>query len=207
VARRRTGHLSKGYRQRVGLASAILHDPPVLVLDEPSSGLDPAQARSMRGLVRELGSKATVMVSTHVLSEVEAMCDRVLVIAAGEVRANVRLAELRGRSSGPCLVQLSVRGRAELESRCAVLTAIPGVRRVSAADDAAPEGGWATFRVTPSDASADLREPIARAVQEAGLLMRELRTDRGTLEDLFMRVTGASEGEPARAETEEAACA
>jgi ABC-2 type transport system ATP-binding protein len=89
------GTLSKGYRQRVGLADALLHDPPVLILDEPTAGLDPSQIRETRQLIRDLGKRHTVLLSTHILSEVEAACDRAIIIHRGEVAASGTLEELR----------------------------------------------------------------------------------------------------------------
>src|SRR5205809_1361575 len=106
VRRRLIGTLSKGYRQRVGLADAMIHDPPILILDEPTAGLDPLQIRETLSLIKELGEQRTVLLSTHILSEVEAVCERVIIIAAGKVGLSKTLAELEAESS----TLLEVRG-------------------------------------------------------------------------------------------------
>ncbi len=109
VRRQLIGTLSKGYRQRVGLADALLADPPVLILDEPTSGLDPAQIRETRKLIRELGTDHTMLLSTHILSEVEAVCDAAIIIARGTVVAQGTLAELRQHHGGGSLEEIFVR--------------------------------------------------------------------------------------------------
>jgi ABC-2 type transport system ATP-binding protein len=114
VARRRVGQLSRGYRQRVGLAAAIMHDPPVLVLDEPTSALDPRQIRHVRTLVRDLAKDKAVLVSSHILPEVEQTCDRIVVMARGRIRLNARPRELlaKHRASAPLVVQVKGDGEA-----------------------------------------------------------------------------------------------
>ncbi|HYE03127.1 MAG TPA: ABC transporter ATP-binding protein [Phycisphaerales bacterium] len=180
VAHRRIGQLSKGYRQRVGIAAALLHDPAVIVLDEPSSGLDPAQIRQMRGLMRELAQTHCVLVSSHVLPEVEQTCDRVVIITRGRVRAEGSPAGLieRVRHAAPYVVE----ARGEAPER--VLRAVPGAARV-AAEPAAPDG-WQRLRLFAAPGAGDLREAIARTAAAAGLAVRELARPAPGLEQLFL---------------------
>ena len=170
VAGRRIGQLSKGYRQRVGLAAALVHDPPALILDEPTNGLDPEQIRETRSLVRELAEDKTVLVSSHILPEVERLCDRVIVIAGGKIRADAAVADLaRG---GRCVAEGDTHDPAWL----AGVAASPVVERL---DDR-----WSRFTF---DADADRREAVARAAAGAGVTLRELRTDGPGLEAFFVR--------------------
>src|SRR5207237_4339947 len=113
VRRKTIGHLSKGFRQRVGLADALLHNPPVLILDEPTVGLDPTQIRETRKLVKELGGDHTVMLSTHILPEVEAVCDRAIIIASGKIVAEGTPAELRSSRRMEARVLVECRGPAK----------------------------------------------------------------------------------------------
>ncbi|HHO51531.1 MAG TPA: ATP-binding cassette domain-containing protein [Deltaproteobacteria bacterium] len=173
VAHRLIEHLSKGFRQRVGLAQALVHAPRVLVLDEPSSGLDPAQRVEIRELVRELSQgETTVVLSTHVLQEVEAVCDRVIIIHEGHIVAQDSVEALSGSGTA---IQIRV-ARPGPE----VLAALEGVEGVVAVQ--ASEGG--RYRVS---ASTDVREHLAACVVPFGLL--ELSGQRA-LEDVFLRLTG-----------------
>jgi ABC-2 type transport system ATP-binding protein len=202
VRRRRAGHLSKGFRQRLGLAAALLHDPPVLVLDEPTSGLDPAQIREFRGLIRELAREPddpqgrTVLISSHILPEIEQTCDRVVIMAAGRVRADGPVDSLiqKEGGSGACLVEVkSGGGDGVLERTVGLLRQVGGVGEVEVAGGG-PDNGWARLRVvaaangTAPGAGVDLREPVAVALREAGVLVRELRLDAPSLERLFLRI-------------------
>lgn len=172
VAHRIIGHLSKGYRQRVGLAQALVHQPEVLVLDEPTSGLDPAQRREIRDLLVELAKgERTVVLSTHVLAEVEAVCERVVIINQGRVVAQDTIDALASQSHR---VRLRVtRSEPALGER---LRGIPHVIRVNEGVD----GAW---HVT---AEADVREQIARAAIDFGLV--ELGAE-DRLEDVYLRLT------------------
>src|SRR5690606_22196656 len=128
------GHLSKGYRQRVGLADALVARPPILILDEPTAGLDPNQIRDVRALVRELGREHTILVSTHILPEVEAMCDRAVVIAKGTLVAQGAIEELREmRRSRGARIRVA---ETLVEKATAVLSDLPPVAKVEAASDA-----------------------------------------------------------------------
>jgi ABC-2 type transport system ATP-binding protein len=173
VSHRLVDHLSKGYRQRVGLAQALVHAPQVLILDEPTSGLDPAQRVEMRELVRELAraGNVTVVLSTHVLGEVEALCDRVVVIHRGRIVAQDSVAGLSAQGS----VQIRVaRPSAELER---ALGEVPGVQLVEVSGD--------TYSISTT---GDVREQLAHVAVSSGLL--ELTTKRA-LEEVFLALTAS----------------
>lgn len=174
------GRLSKGYRQRVGLAQAILHNPDVLILDEPTIGLDPRQVREVRDLIRELGKTHTILLSTHILAEVQQVCDRVLIIHRGRIRADMTLGEAL-RSRRPDRIFLRVEG-ADREVLSA-LGSLPGVQRVERL-----EAGVFEVQVA-ADAGDDPRPAIAEAVTRRGWRLMELRPVGLTLEDLFLQVT------------------
>ncbi len=177
------GQLSKGYRQRVGLAAAILHRPEVLILDEPTEGLDPNQRIEIRRLIRELGKDRTVILSTHVLGEVEATCSRLLIISRGRVAADGGVAELldRGRAGARYVVE------AEGDDVAATLAALPGVTRHSSAR----VDGRARVELTASG-DADLRPVIFRNALERGWTLWELHRERQSLEELFRELTGSA---------------
>ncbi len=181
VAHKRIGHLSKGYRQRVGLADAIVAKPPIVVLDEPTAGLDPNQIREARALVRELGRDHTVIVSTHILSEVEACATRVLLIHQGKLVAQGPTDEIR-TMRGPSGVEIAVRGDSDGAERA--LRAVRGdVARLRAA----------------FDSSEDATENCVAALVAAGLGVREVRATAGSLEDVFAALTdGTSPAPPER---------
>ena len=190
VRGRDIGELSKGFRQRVGLAQAILHDPDLLILDEPTTGLDPNQVVEIRNLIRELGREKTVLMSTHILPEVQATCSRVLIISDGEVVADdapERLVEEGGQID----LELAARGGGTSRSEALIwLSAIPGVQEVSPAE-AEDEGAIAfTLRV----AADDPRTAIFDAAVERGLLIRRLGRRRVSLEEIFRRLTTSEEG-------------
>ena len=175
--------LSHGYRQRVGVAQALVHRPALLILDEPSSGLDPRQIVEMRSLIRGLKGAHTVLVSSHILSEISQTCDRLLVIKDGELVAQGTEEELGQRLGGGGFIEVEVRGERER-----VLAALAGVGPVRVTGEA---DGVVTLRV---EAPAELRPRVAQAVVGAGLEL--LRLDRGAerLESLFLRLTHGPEG-------------
>lgn len=211
VMQRRIGHLSKGYRQRVGLASAILHNPPVLILDEPSNGLDPTQIRETRTLIKDLSAQRTVLVSSHILPEVERTCDRVVIIARGQIRADGAPPELLARMLRQVparhIVEIYVEtrpdpeagGRSELDRIASKIRAIPGVaalvREPIHGEPPDPTGArvaeWVRLVIMPEVTHPDLREPLSRTLSSATVLFRELRRQAPTLEQLFMRVIDA----------------
>ncbi len=186
VRRRVIGHLSKGYRQRVGLADALLHDPPVLILDEPTVGLDPAQIIETRKLIKDLGGSHTIMLSTHILPEVESVCDRAIIIAGGKIVAEGSPDELRASRRMQARVLVECKGPVkEVE---AALTHLSGVSRVEIVSDGAANGKYVTAAIRPKE-SYDVREEVARTVMQHGWPLREIRLESATLEEFFVQVT------------------
>jgi ABC-2 type transport system ATP-binding protein len=188
----------------VGLADALLHNPPVLILDEPTVGLDPTQIRETRKLVKDLGGQHTVMLSTHILPEVEAVCDRVVVIAGGRIVAQGTPQELRNSRKLQARVLVECRGPAA--AIVAALSRVDGVENVEilpvetmgegagdkngAARASAADGQYVVAAVR-SKANCDVREGIARAVMSGGWPLREIRLERATLEEFFIQVTAS----------------
>ena len=167
--------LSKGFRQRVGIAQAILHKPDVLILDEPTSGLDPSQIVEIRDLIKRLAEHTTVLLSTHILSEVEATCERVLVIMHGKLRADAQLADLRASNAALVAIEAGATG---VEDK---LKAIDGVTAVEAAGEA---GDYKRWRVVASG-ETDVCPAVFEALRGAGWKVGELRPDPKTLERVF----------------------
>jgi ABC-2 type transport system ATP-binding protein len=194
------GHLSKGYRQRVGIADALVANPPLLILDEPTAGLDPNQIRDVRKLIRELGETHTILLSTHILSEVESTCDRAIVIDRGRLVAEGTLDELQGRQRavGASLLVRGDGGRAR-----AILSKIEGVKRAKLERGATGELVRVNlaFERNVKDGGALLEASIGALVAE-GLGVREASPARATLEDVFARLTHA-ESEESASESEE----
>ena len=185
VRRRLIGTLSKGYRQRLGLADALVHDPPILILDEPTVGLDPLQIRETLGLIRELGEQHTILLSTHILSEVEAICQRVIIISYGRIGLDKTMAELATEAAN---IILEVRGPAEQVAN--VLRTTDGVTNVASQ----PLGdGLAGFEIRTQQ-NRDLRERIAERVAKNGWVIRRLELRRRTLEDHFVNVVMREDG-------------
>jgi ABC-2 type transport system ATP-binding protein len=198
VAHRHCGKLSKGYRQRVGLAQALIHNPDVLILDEPTAGLDPKQIIETRELIRSLAGNHTIVLSTHILPEVAQTCDRVVIINKGRVVAIDTPDNLTARLKGAATLYVQV--DAQGADAGAALAAIPGVTRVSSAEhprgpaaadaDALPPpvGVPQAFEVE-SEPDVDVRRDLARAVVTRGWGLLELRPVRMSLEDVFLQVT------------------
>jgi len=183
VNRRLIGHLSKGYRQRVGLADALLHDPPVLILDEPTVGLDPTQIRETRKLIKDLGGQHTIVLSTHILPEVEAVCDRAIVIAAGKIVAQGTPDELRSSRRMQARVLVECRGPArEVENALARVSGVGDVEMLANGDQ------FVTAALRPKD-GYDVREEVARTVIQHGWPLREIKLESATLEEFFVQVT------------------
>jgi len=179
-------HLSKGYRQRVGLADALLHNPAVLILDEPTIGLDPAQIRETRKLIRDLAGHHTVVLSTHILPEVEATCDRAIVIAAGRIVAQGSPDELRASRRLTARVLVECRGpRSEVQ---AALNRVSGVSTVEILDGQSADAQYVVAALRPKD-GYDIREEVARIVIQRGWPLREVRLEHATLEEFFVQVT------------------
>jgi len=180
--------LSKGYRQRVGLAEALLGDPPVLILDEPTIGLDPSQIQEVRRLVRSLGEKHTVLLSSHILPEVEKTCSHLVIIAAGRIAAAGSVADLQKGVGDHDHVVLEVRaleggdGPAEMARAAQALSGVASVQREDAGD------GWSQLVVTPAP-GADVREALAGLAASRNWRVRELHRRTPTLEELYLQVT------------------
>jgi ABC-2 type transport system ATP-binding protein len=177
VAGRLIGLLSKGYQQRVGIAQAILHDPDVLILDEPTVGLDPAQIREIRELIKSFAGEHTVILSTHILAEVTMTCNRVLIINEGRIAADETLEALAARGTRTSRVALRLaRGGDGVEAQ---IRGIPGVRAVSGQDGAF---------IVETDGDRDPREEIAARAVAQGWGLLEMRPITLSLEDIFIRI-------------------
>jgi ABC-2 type transport system ATP-binding protein len=174
--------LSKGFRQRVGLAQAILHQPKLLIFDEPTVGLDPTQIVEVRRLIQRLSQRSTVMLSTHILSEVEATCDRVIILLNGRVRADARLEELAATTTVVLVLARDVPDAAE------ALGALPGVRDVASS----PASGGQEYRLTPADGGSDLSAGVYALARDEDWPLRELRRDVRTLESVFNELATAA---------------
>jgi len=188
VRRKTIGHLSKGYRQRVGLADALLHNPPVLILDEPTVGLDPTQIIETRKLISDLGGDHTIILSTHILPEVEAVCDRAIIIAGGKIVAQGSPDELRASRRMQARVLVECRGPArEVETALARVSGVNQVEIVNT-NGHATDGKYITAAIRPKEAY-DIREEVARTVIQHGWPLREIRLEHATLEEFFVQVT------------------
>ena len=183
MADRHCGKLSKGYRQRVGLAQALIHEPEVLVLDEPTAGLDPKQIIETRQLIRELKGNHTIVLSTHILPEVAQTCQKVVIISKGKIVATDTPDALTERLRGAVTMFVQAQGPASDVQR--TLQSIPGVVRVSIADTRDDAPG---FEVD-SDKGADIRSAVANAIVRGGWGLLELRPMRMSLEDIFLSLT------------------
>ncbi|HSM12535.1 MAG TPA: ATP-binding cassette domain-containing protein [Thermoanaerobaculia bacterium] len=196
VRRQVIGTLSKGYRQRVGLAAAILHEPGVLVLDEPTVGLDPKQIIAIRELIRELGRERTLLLSTHILPEVELLCRRVLIIDRGRIVAEGSPAELRERWRGAMRVEVEL--AAADAAAAGALAAIGGVEEATAADDTGRRFELACAQ------DADPRAEIFALAVARGWTLIGLAATSGSLEDVFVRLTTREPGAGTDGEAREA---
>jgi ABC-2 type transport system ATP-binding protein len=183
VGRRIIGQLSKGYKQRVGLADALVHDPDLIILDEPTIGLDPQQIRSVRALIKSLAGKHTVLISTHILPEVEMMCSRVLIMFGGRVLASDTPENLQRRMAGGSQVIAEI--AAPLE---ALRTALEDLPDVEYSDISPAEGDYFRCALTPRDGE-DLRAMLFTLASQQGWPVRELTRSRHSLEDIYMQVT------------------
>jgi ABC-2 type transport system ATP-binding protein len=182
VRKRLIGNLSKGFRQRVGIAQALVHDPEVLILDEPTVGLDPKQVIEIRNLIKALAGEHTVILSTHVLPEVTATCQRIIIINKGEIVAEDTFESLNRRMSDSRHVMVRVRRSNNLEKQLGSLTGVRGVRPV-------PES--ASLYEVELEKSDDVAEKLAEAVVKSGLGLVEMRPIDVSLEDIFLKLTGS----------------
>lgn len=179
VGHRLVGNLSKGYQQRVGIAQAIIHRPPVVILDEPTVGLDPIQIREIRKLIKDLGANHSVILSSHILPEIQAVCSRVMIIARGRVVYNESIDATRG--SGVGAITLGLRRPPEVSA----LQGIVGVRRVRAIEPG-------RFHIEHED-KADPREALAEAAARGNWGLYELSAQARTLEEIFVELTSGDE--------------
>jgi ABC-2 type transport system ATP-binding protein len=201
VAQRAIGHLSKGYRQRVGIAQAVLHEPDVMIMDEPTEGLDPRQRQEMRALIRELGKEHTIVLSTHILPEVETTCDRVLIINEGKIVAADTTGGLSQRVHSGQRVECLV--SAEADHVRVALQAIEGIVKVST--EPLPER---RLRVLIEGSPAvELRHRVARALVGADIDLYELKAETVSLEDIFLRLTRTDLEQPPEEEPRQAPAA
>ena len=174
---KKIGELSKGYRQRVGLAQALIHDPKVLILDEPTTGLDPNQLAEIRNLIKTVGKEKTVMLSTHIMQEVEAICDRVMIINKGELVANKSAKELTSIATKKIVITVEFEGNIDEKK----LSAIVGVTKME-------KIGNNTFQIE-SDAKTDLRNTLFNFAVNQGASVLTLQKEHQKLEDVFKELT------------------
>lgn len=206
VLGRLVGRLSRGYRQRVGLAQAVLHEPPVLVCDEPTVGLDPRQIAEMRELIRSFGQEHAVVFSSHILQEVRLLCSEIVIIHRGQVVTQGSPQELTSRLHGGAS-QYLVRVRGPEAAVSAALRAVPGVRGVRPATGMEPEGaGVIALSVdADGDRGEDLADRLFAALAAGGWPARELRRIETSLEDVFLELTASEQAAHAAAEPREGA--
>jgi ABC-2 type transport system ATP-binding protein len=177
VATRRIGQLSKGYRQRVGLAAALVHEPEILILDEPTTGLDPSQIAETRELIRSLAGDRTMLIVSHILPEVEKTCDRIVIFSSGTIRADGSPAQLMQQAPGRTIV----------ECKGDPTPAIAGISGVDGVSTEQTTDKW-TRAFVQTKPGAHVREAIGRAVAQAQLPLRELRDETVSLETLYLRL-------------------
>jgi len=183
VRRKMIKTLSKGYRQRVGLADALVHDPKLLILDEPTNGLDPTQIRQIRELIRRLGQHHTVMISTHILSEVQMIANRVIIIDEGHIKANDKPANLIEEMRAAGRLQVEIQGDPVVVA--GALGRLEGVKKVT---PESLDGDWHKHLVWTSS-GVDVREQVAALAGQQGWPLRSLFMHQATLEDVFVELT------------------
>ena len=188
MLKKNVGHLSKGYRQRVGLAQALIHDPPILIMDEPTSGLDPHQIIEIRELIRKLGKTKVIIFSSHILQEISAICSRITIIKEGRVIADGTPKALQERAEGGRLYRTRIQG--PVERVRARLQGIPGV---ASADLRREAGGFGEFEVRAKDGE-DLGPLIFRAAAEGGWTLAELEPASRSLEQVYLQLTQSPGG-------------
>ena len=183
VRRKPISQLSKGFRQRVGIADALVHNPDLLILDEPTIGLDPNQIRQVRGLIRQLSEEHTILLSTHILSEVEATCDRVIIINEGKIVESASLEGLQKKWCPHCRISMEV--RVQVQTAEMGLRALPGLQSVVCKE---LDGGWIHCTMDFND-SPDTALELFNAVKMLGWPLRELTRLRQSLEEVFVSIT------------------
>ena len=186
VVHQSVGTLSKGYKQRVCFAQAIIHDPPVLILDEPTDGLDPNQKHEVRQLIKRMGEAKCIVLSTHILEEVDAVCSRAIIIANGAIVANGTPEELKAMSALHGAVTLSLQGVAENDA-VPFLSALPGVYHARALDTG---GEFITIQVTPKP-DEQIAHQVSAALRDKRGQVEEFRLEQGRLDEVFRTITKA----------------
>ncbi len=188
VMHKSISELSKGYKQRVGLAHAMLNDPEILILDEPTSGLDPNQIVEIRDIIKQIGKEKTVILSTHILPEAEATCDRIVIINGGKIATDASMESLKQSAKGEYLVNASIKGAAfeDVEKRFMSIDGVVNVSRINERD------GVLMAQVTCKSSSADLCGDIYLNVKETDWLLLELHQETQSLENIFRDFTKES---------------
>ena len=192
VADRLIGHLSKGYRQRVGIASALVGDPPLLIFDEPTVGLDPKQIIEVRNLLRTLGKNHTVVLSTHILSEVQAVCERIVVIKEGHIVANERTEDIARRMEEDSRFRVKIGGGAASE----IKDALRDIRDVSHVEQTGARDGESYAFTVEAKAGADIRRAVFNLCVERGFVLYGLEKRGLDLEDVFVRLMDSGKEQP-----------
>ncbi len=177
--------LSKGYRQRVGLAAVLIHNPDVLILDEPTAGLDPNQIAEIRDLIKRIGKEKTVMLSSHILTEVQATCDRVFIINKGKIVAQGTPEELSSQAQGVTVILVKVRGERGVAEKIRMVSGVKNIIEMPSSEEGA------LFYSVDTDPSTDVRVGINHAVLDAGYETLELTKKDVSLEDVFAKLTKA----------------
>lgn len=188
VIQKDIGELSKGYRQRVGLAQSLIHDPPILILDEPTSGLDPSQTIEIRNLIKDIGREKLVLFSTHILPEVAATCDRILIISRGQLVANGTLDDLIGQVRSVNRLYVAIRGTEEtITPQLNQLEGITGFTHVGT------DNGVVSYDITLEEDGDDVTELLFQAAVQNGWSLAELRQESIDLEDVFLHFTSGEQ--------------
>lgn len=186
VRRKMIGTLSKGYRQRVGLADALVNKPDLLILDEPTNGLDPNQIRQVRELIKRLGERHTILISTHILSEVEMTATRVIIIDQGQIKASDTPQNLIRRLQSSGTVHLEVKGQ-----KNNIITSLEGLADVKNVTTQNRQQDWLAIDIQPHS-NVDIREQLFALAREQNWPLRELYRDTASLEDAFVNITGTT---------------
>lgn len=189
IMHRTIGELSRGLKQRVGIAYAMISDPEILILDEPTAGLDPNQIVEIREIIREIGKKKTVILSTHILSEAEATCDRIMIIDRGRIVADDATETLMQAAVGRPVIHLGLRKIGDPDAVVSLLGTVEGVEKVEPSDKKEP--GFSHFRLFCGSAS-DIRERVYMKIKETDWLLTELYRETRTLEAIFRELTKES---------------
>jgi ABC-2 type transport system ATP-binding protein len=193
VSDRIIGHLSKGYRQRVGIAQALVHKPEVLILDEPTIGLDPEQVVEIRRLIRDLGADRTVIISTHILSEVSTVCDRVIIINGGRILASESLTDLRAQLQRTRRLQVEVEGpESQIRTTLEQMPRVTEVRNADFGMRNTEQNGASAFVVEYT--GEDIRKEVSRALLQQGWGLLEMRALELTLEDMYLQLVQQAKG-------------